>query len=220
MSSVSSKLTTYFADKHELNFKPRDTILHMGDEITHLHLIVSGYVEQRGTTPSGEEFTFAIYEKGALIPMTTYMEGKNCAHDFFALTDAKIKTAPAEETLNFILNDQEILKFFFKNFARATTQGMLRMESIVFGGAKEKIAAVLYLMASRFGKGQKDEKEIYIDFPLTHRQIGMMAGLSRETVSAEMIKLKKEDIIYYSSGKVSILNMFLLLKSSALSHYC
>ncbi|PIR62448.1 MAG: hypothetical protein COU65_03365 [Candidatus Pacebacteria bacterium CG10_big_fil_rev_8_21_14_0_10_42_12] len=219
MNSARTKLQSLFADKREIRFKPQETIMRAGDEITHLYLIVSGYIEQRGTTPDGEEFVFAIYEEGAIITMTTYMENKHCAHDFIALTDVVVKLAPAEETLNLVLNDQEILTYFFTNFAKATTQCMLRMESLVFGGAKQKIAAILFLMASKFGKTDEDSKEIAINFPLTHKKIGMMAGLSRETVSAEMMKLKKEDIVYYSSGKVSILNLEKLLASSALSHY-
>ena len=150
MNSPRTKLDTFFANKREIRFRPQETIMRAGDEITHLYLIVSGYIEQRGTTPEGEEFIFAIYEEGAVIPMTTFMEAKHCAHDFIALTNTVVKLAPAEETLNFVLHDQDVLTYFFTNLARATTQCMLRMESIVFGGAKEKIAAILFLMASRF----------------------------------------------------------------------
>jgi len=54
---------------------------------------------------------------------------------------------------------------------------------------------------------------------LTHRQIAAMTGLTRETVSTEMIKLKRTDVIYYEVGRVSILKPEELKRLSSISHY-
>jgi CRP-like cAMP-binding protein len=83
-----------------------------------------------------------------------------------------------------------------------------KTEALVFGTASRKIAATLYFTAQRFGK--KNGTATVIDFPLTHKRIAAMTGITRETASIEMAKLKKQGVLTYQGKQVTIFDMQVL----------
>ena len=70
-----------------------------------------------------------------------------------------------------------------------------RMEYFAFGNAYQKIAIILDDIARRFG--QRIGKSIFINIPLTQKDIAAMVGLSRETTNIELEKLRKKGVIEY-----------------------
>ena len=92
---------------------------------------------------------------------------------------------------------------------------MRRMEYLVFGNARSKVASILLICAERFGK--KQGQATVIDVPLTHSDIATLVGMTRETVSIEMKKLQKEKLISYKGRYLAILNLAGLKKQSLLA---
>ncbi len=216
---AQQKINDFFADAKALHYQTESTLYRAGDKITFVLLIISGYVGQKSTLPSGNEVTLSIFTTNAIIPLSNFMESKKCSHDLFALTHVIAKKAPAHKVLDFILANPDVLEDYFFRFSRALTQSLLRIESTAFGDAREKVSGVLYLMAKRFARRTGSTGEMHIDFPLSHKQIAQLIGMTRESVSSVMIALKKENSIYYTGGKVTVLDLDKLLRSSGLSHY-
>lgn len=59
--------------------------------------------------------------------------------------------------------------------------------------AKEKVASFLYLLASRYDSDAEDAIEF--DIPLTRQDIADFLGLTIETVSRQMTRLRQDDVI-------------------------
>ena len=90
------------------------------------------------------------------------------------------------------------------------------MEALLTGNAYQQIASVLLVLVRRFGKNGK-ENEIVIDLPLTHRIIGTLASLSRESTSLELEKLTKAKIISQKDHLIVVLDLKKLEEKSPIS---
>ncbi|MBU9721672.1 MULTISPECIES: Crp/Fnr family transcriptional regulator [Bacillaceae] len=75
------------------------------------------------------------------------------------------------------------------------------LQMIATGSVKEQIMHLLVSMADTYGK--KDNAFVDIPIPLSHQEIANMLGVTRESVSTNMCRLKKEGMIR-STGKKTI----------------
>ena len=71
---------------------------------------------------------------------------------------------------------------------------------LLSGTAYNKIAAILVSLTNNRNNSGK------IDFGITHKMLASLTGLTRETVTLQMIKLDKAKIIQNKSKKVVVLN--------------
>ena len=83
----------------------------------------------------------------------------------------------------------EVMISFMKKFLELTTN----LLQIISGDARTKIISLIYSLADEFGV-KKNDKTL-IKFKMTHKLMASLTGLTRETVTLQMIKLQKEGLI-------------------------
>jgi CRP-like cAMP-binding protein len=85
-----------------------------------------------------------------------------------------------------------------------------QIENISFKCSKERIANLIYRLASNYGK--KDNKDVHLNLAFTHQELANLAGCSRVSVSRVLATLKSERIIRYSRNQFTVINMERLKK--------
>lgn len=120
-----------------------------------------------------------------------------------------------EKFISFIKgNPNELYELNVKMMARLL--GFLaRMEYMVFGNARTKIASILWILTERFGV--RTDEGYLIEVPLTHGDIANLVGLARETTSLEMEHLKKKGVINYHGKKILVKSLVRLKRESTKS---
>lgn len=119
-----------------------------------------------------------------------------------SMTAAELWRVPRELFLEFVRDKPEILFEVLKRMMERFLALMRRMEHLVFGNARSKVASILLICAERFGK--KIGGNIVIDVPLTHNDIATLVGMTRETVSIEMKKLELKNMIGYRGKRLIV----------------
>lgn len=199
------QLKTFFSRFPEKNFKTSEVIIRPDDEVYFVYYIESGYVSQQVVSENGEDFIVNIYRPGSYFPMSLVLQGiaNDCSYE--ALTKLTVRKAPVQEIFHFMQKNPAVMQELLVRLASGLNSMASKTEALVFGTASRKIAATLYFTAQRFGK--QVGKTTIIDFPLTHKRIAAMTGITRETASIEMMKLKKAGILSYKGKTVTIFNM-------------
>jgi CRP/FNR family transcriptional regulator len=85
------------------------------------------------------------------------------------------------------------------------------MESLSAGNATTKLISTIVVLAKRFGKTTPEGLEISI--PLSESELASLAGMSRETASRELKKIKKDHPVLFHKGILTIQNIQSLEKS-------
>ncbi len=199
------KLRPLFHKFPPLYFKRGQVVIRPEDKIDNIYFIEKGFVRFYFLSDEGKELTFLIYKPGYFFPVLYAFFGEKTRYYFEALTPLVLRRAPRETFTN-IVSTNNALSLSVSKEIILRMQGILsKMELLTLGTAYQNTAFTLLICAQEFGKRKKNS--IVLNFPLAHKDIASMAGVTRETVSIEMKKLQKQGLISYKRNHIIIKNI-------------
>ncbi len=213
---VSRQLNKFFSKFKKLHYEKDEIILRGGDVPQGIYFIEKGYVKDYSISKEGEELTLIIFKPADFFPMRWVFNNNSNDHYFETMTAVDLWRCPKEEFIDFIQTNPDI--FFELTSLIVVRMGgiMQRMEYLAFGNAYQKVASIIMLCVERFGRKKRDGW--IIDIPLTHRDVAMLIGMTRETVSIEIKKLERKGIIEHRRHSIFVKNTAKLQKESLLSN--
>jgi CRP-like cAMP-binding protein len=208
----------FFAQfKTAQQFKKNQLIIGPAAEPSGIFYVKSGYVRLYLISESGKELTLNIFKPGTYFSMIWALNNVPNIYFYESLTDVLLLKAPKEEVLKYITDNPKVLLDLTKR-TLSGLDGMTRlMEALVTGTAYQQIASVLLVLARRFGKNNGINHQVTIELPLTHRIIGTLAGLSRESTSLELERLTKAKIISQKDHQILVKDLQKLEEKSPIS---
>jgi len=199
-------------------FNQGEVLFEIDQPLINVCCLESGFVRQYTVSSDGNEFTQNIFRKEAIFPLNLICTQKHNPYYFEALTPVTAAMVPTSQMKAFLQQDPVALEELVIRLSRGINQLLHRMESLVFGSAQQRLAATIYLLALKFGKSaeevaRKDCRYRRIAagaisitaFRLTHQQLAHLTALTRETVSVEMMNLRKLGLIDYRQQKICVL---------------
>src|SRR5690606_15985273 len=111
----------------------------------------------------------------------------------------EIKQAPATEVVEFVKSNPDVLFDLLLRLYRGMDGLLGRMVQLMSGSARERLIYELLVEARRFGTELPDKS---IALTVNEKELGARAGLSRETVSREIHKLKDENLAYVKGKEI------------------
>jgi CRP/FNR family transcriptional regulator len=199
------KLQKVFSQYEEVTFKKGHIIEQPGDTYQYLYYITEGYVKLYSLSWNGQELILNIFPPNAYFYVLFPSSLENTEFYFSTLTSVRCKRAPRGDIVSYVKQNPDILFQLLEKVHQFGIEGLYkRMESLVFGNTRSKVATVLLTLAERFGQKDPITKEIVIEIPLTHKDIASLAGITRETTTHEMIKFKKEQAIIMKERNIVI----------------
>jgi len=183
--------------------------LQSGEEPEDIFFLTKGYVRQYFSFESGTEITLEILAANTYFSVSPAIIGKPNNFSFAALTDCTVVKIPKDKFISFIKSQAPNLVYdFMSTILKRNYESMNRIEGLLTRGAYGKVISVLLYTAGHFGK--KVGKTIIITLPLTHWELAELAGITRETASIVMEKLKTKKLIYYHGKTITIQNLRVL----------
>jgi len=205
MTTISPIIDTFFTPFPAHQYKKGTAFIRSGEEPRGIYYLKTGHVRQYVITKEGEEITLNIYKPGAFFPMAWAVDVYIDHYYFEAMDEVEVRIAPREDTVSFIKREPEVLFDLLKRLYKGVDGILSRMEHLMSGKAKERLIMILIISAKRFGTHSHDlGTQIEIALKLTHQDLASLAGLSRETVSREMMELKKQGILDYTNTAITI----------------
>lgn len=192
--------------KSAQKFKKNQLILSPLAEPSGIFYIKSGFVRLYLISESGKELTLNIFKPGTYFSMIWALNNVPNIYFYESLTDVILLKAPKDAVVKHIMDNPGVL-FDLTKRTLSGLDGMTRlMEALLTGNAYQQIASVLLVLVRRFGKNEKNGG-IIINLPLTHRVIGTITGLSRESTSLELEKLTKDKVISRKNHLITVKNL-------------
>jgi CRP/FNR family cyclic AMP-dependent transcriptional regulator len=179
------------------SFKKGTVLLYQGEVPRMAYVIKSGTVKVYTINNGGEEQIVTFHGDNDFFP-SPWVFGKSHATLYYyeAFSDCVLLTLPRENLLEFLYKPEHIramADYFIKNY----TGMLMRVTALEQSRAREKIMFTLYYLLFRYGE-QKKGGNYAVSLPLTHSALASLMGLTRETTTTELNKLKKEKIVKYN----------------------
>lgn len=206
------KLFDHFSKHRYVTYKKGDIIYRPNDGIDHISFIKSGYVRLYTVNKNGEEATLDVFKPVFYLTLLYAMTDTQNHYYFEAVTPVELWKAPRQETLAFIRNDAEVMYSLMRSIMSGLKSTMMNLEVLISGDSYAKICGLLTSFALQYG--EKTEQGIRISHQTTHKLIGSLTGLTRETVTSQLDKITKDGLISRESKHITILD-FDRLKDAA-----
>ena len=187
-------------------FKRQSILLYQGEVPRDAYVMVHGVVKTYSINPAGEEQIVTFESRGDIFPSSwIFHKAASTIYYYEALTDIEVLALPKEKLLDLLATHQQLRTELLNYFASRYTGMLMRITALEQSRAREKIMFTLYYLLFRYGRQRQPDSPVYvISIKLTHSVIAALVGLTRETTTNELSKLKNEGILGYASHQYSI----------------
>lgn len=184
----------FFSGFKKLSFKKGQTILRAGDSPPGIFYLKSGNVRMYSVSESGAELTLNIFKPKTFFPLIWAIGEIPNGYFFEAMGAVEAYLAPKSQTLKFLKKHPPLL-FDVTRRAFVGLYGIsARLESLAFDGARSKVLSTLLMLKKRS-----------LSIPLTHQEIAVLSGTTRETTSRQLKNLEKQRLIKKRKRRYKIL---------------
>lgn len=176
---------------------PKGQILLFADEDpTHIFYILSGKVRMFTITYRGDEAIANIFSDGTFFPMSWAMNGVPNTYFFKTEEDTIIHLIPPEDARRYLQENPDVVMDMLSRVYSGIDGLLGRMVYLMSGSAKSRLMYELLIESRRFGEKLRDGT---IKLRVNEQDLAARAGMTRETVSREIQRLKAKG--WLSIGK-------------------
>lgn len=184
--------------------KKGGNVLFQGEIPRRAMIVRSGVIRAYTITSSGEERTVALHGKGDVFPLSWILgETSNSLFYYDAVVDTRLMLVSKETFVSTIEGDAEALSSVLRYVVNDYTALLLRITGLEQSRAIEKIGFTLYYLLFRYGI-EKTPGKFVLDLKMSQLMIASLVGLTRESTTKNLKKLKEKNIIEYSSFTYTI----------------
>ncbi|MFA5532073.1 MAG: Crp/Fnr family transcriptional regulator [Candidatus Shapirobacteria bacterium] len=192
-----------FLKKYKLvKYKKGQILVRPGDLFGKVILEKTGFARVYKATEDEREISWPILKPMWLYSLITAIGDKKNEYYVETVTAMEAWVVPVDEFLNFLETKKGILEEIYRSTILDLVDLTEKIEKLVLADAYTKVAILINELAINFGK--KKGKEIIIDFNIPHRVLASITGLTRETVTLQILKMQKEGILHNQGREMVI----------------
>lgn len=174
-------------------------ILYQGEIPRSSYVIKKGIIKVYDISTNGEEKVVTFDSIGGLLPSSwIFQKAPVSLYYYDAFTDCEVYAVPRQALYDKIYSDKEILEYAFDKYVSMYATATMHIFALEQTKSSEKLLRILQYLSMRFGSEIKPGVR-RIDLKLTHLELANMIGMTRETTSVELGKLRKEKVIRYAN---------------------
>lgn len=186
---IIRKFQDYFAGETPTRYPKGEILVSPGEVSDKAYFVTSGRIRAYELSYRGEEVVVSIINPPAFFPMSWSVERIPNRFYYKAESDCEVYLVDAEKVVDFMKANTDVLYNQLQRLYSAINGVLGRMVYTMAGTAKSRLLYELVAECRSYGQTQPDGS---IHITATERDLASRAGLTRETVSREMSKLKKQ----------------------------
>lgn len=187
---IAKKIEDFFTQHKHLLLKKGEMLVYADEDPSGVFFIKKGNVRQYVISKNGQEVVVNIFKTGAFFPMSWAMNKTKNVYFFEASTDIEVWRAPRIDTISFIKQNPEVLYDLTSRVFKGTDGLLVRVTHLMSGSAYTRLIVELLIEARRLGN-----EVVEVGLEISEKGLATQTGMTRETVSREMQKLKKKDLV-------------------------
>ena len=186
------------------SIKKRTILLYQGEIPRQAYVVQKGTVKVYRLGRNGDEQIVGFRMAGDIFPETWLFEKTTSALYYYeAMDDCEIITAERSVLLEHIHQDPTLEAKLLDYFINSHSAQLLQITALEQSRAADKLLLMLYYLLFRYSN-QTTPGNYELKFHLTHTIMGNLTGLTRETTSVELGKLRRKGVVSYSGNQFTI----------------
>jgi CRP/FNR family cyclic AMP-dependent transcriptional regulator len=203
---MQSSLVDFVKQYPLRTYAKSEVILRVGDSPTMLFAIQRGFVKVISIDDGGNEQLLWIAGRLDAIPTELLFSLRTQVQCYYiALTDIAVYEVEKQAFLSFAKDNLSLMNEIAQTMSMHYDDLLYRLKAVEQTSASGKIVHTLHNLGMRFSSEDMVDL-VKLGLDLTHQDISDMVGLTRETTSLELNKLRTQKAIWYDR-KNFVLNM-------------
>jgi len=170
-----------------------------------LMAVLSGSVKISSLSAGGKEVVFAIYNAGDIFGDMSVLDGGERSADATAMTDCELLVLSRRDILPLLEGLADLCMILLKVLCHRLRQTSEQVEDVVFRHLESRVAKVLLQLVERVGLRALNSPSV--ELHVSQRELGSMAGGSRESVNKILQNWHRQGLIDISKGSIMIRNV-------------
>lgn len=194
-TEVARKIQDFFEKYPIRNFPKGQILIYAGDNPPGILYLVNGKVQQYDISYRGDEVVVNIFQPPAFFPMSWAVNKTPNKYFFQTVTDVELRQAPPEEALEFLQVNPDVMLDLLSRLYSGMEGLLRRMAHLMGGSASSRLLYELLIESKRFGELDPNGSS---RLDVNESELATRTGMSRETVSRQMRKLKEQGLLEIS----------------------
>src|SRR5271166_2203451 len=177
-------------------------ILAKGSPGQSMMAVLRGTVKISSVSPEGKEIVFNIMHPGDCFGEIALLDGEERSADAIAMTDCELLVLSRRYFMPILENRADICLILLRILCQRVRQTSEQVEDVLFRHLESRIAKALLHLAE--GADLHGVRGLTIDLRLSQRELGNIAGGSRESVNKHLQSWQKAGLIDLAKGSIVI----------------
>ncbi len=173
----------------------RRTVVYLpGDPAESVFFVNGGRVKISRVTPDGREITLRYQGAGDFFGEQSLFTGKPRGEMAETMETSLVTEVPRPVIEHLVGRRNELMRRFLKIILDRQNQLETRIQRLLFGDVRSKLAELLLELADQHGTKEEDGT-VRIRLRITHQEIANLIGSTRETVSLTISEFRRQGYI-------------------------
>lgn len=190
--TVQPKIDAFFRKYKKHSYKKGEILVRADDEPQGTMYLTTGRVKAYTISRKGEEVIVNIFREGSFFPMSWAVSDSSNTYFYEALTEVELWRAPKNDVVVFLRTEPDVLFDLLRRVYIGVDGVLQRMSYLMGEDAYTRLIAELVITAKRFGEKTGDGA---VELKISEKDLAAQTGLTRETVSREIKKLKDKNLV-------------------------
>lgn len=185
-------------------YRRNQNLVYAGDNTDSVYFLRTGRVRQYAISDEGNEIIVNVFRGNSFFP--TNLNNKKSEYFYDAIDVIEVQVAPLDKLLDYLRKAPTVLMDILLQVQAGNERTLKRMTHMMSRSAYYRLA---YELLVECQQNAADEDGKY-ELKLHEHEIASRAGMSRETASRQMKKLKLKGLVRVTRSSIVVLNLFSL----------
>jgi CRP-like cAMP-binding protein len=199
---IKQKIDTFFTQFKKQTYKKGEILIRADEDPSGIFYLKEGIVKEYAISKKGEELVVNMFKPISFFPMSWGINETSNRYFFEALTPVTIWKTPRMEAVDFLKREPDVMYNLLSRLYKGTDGLLTRLVYLMSGSAYARLITEILITAKRFGVVDKKNGEIICT--ISETELATHAGLTRETVSRELKRLKNKKLIQLSRNSICL----------------
>ncbi len=176
-----------------------------GEPAESFHFVMGGRVRVFRDTPGGHEQTLQVLERGGLLAVVCFVVGRPYPASAQTVLESSIGSIRNSDLARLAQQHGDLAWRLLQQLASRLLWAQGRIYDLALRSATGRVVAALLQFAREQGKPD-DQGRIKVDLPLTHRELGQLTGVSRETVTRTLGQLREAGAVHWTEDGLLVVD--------------
>lgn len=203
-TEVTEKVAEFFGNYPARHYPKGQILIFAKENPEHVFYITKGVIREYDVSYRGDEIIVNLFKPGAFFPMSWVMNKTENDYFYKTETETDVHLVPPEDALKFVKDNPDVMFDLMSRLYRGMDGLLGRIVRLMSGSAKSRLLYEIIVECRRFGEDNGDDN---YNLTINETDLAARSGLTRETVSREIKKMKAENLIKIDNKGIHVPNL-------------